>query len=84
VWDESLCPGPPDFADVFVEREATEGLEQMRQVVGFQDLGEVRLQMFAIVVVVELETLPPLFVALDIRQAQATVPLQTLMKGWSY
>ncbi len=56
----------------------------MRQVVGFQDLGEVRLQMFAIVVVVELETLPPLFVALDIRQAQATVPLQTLMKGWSY
>ena len=56
----------------------------MRQVVGCQDLREVRLQIVASVVMVELEPLPSLFVVLDIRQAQATVPLQTLMKGWSY
>ena len=84
MWDEWLCPGHPDFADVFVELEATKGLEQMRRVVGCQDLREVRLRMFTSVVMVELEPLPSLFVALDIRQAQETVPLQTLMKGWSY
>lgn len=55
----------------------------MRRVVGCQDLREVRLQIVASVVMVELEALPPLFVALDIRQAQATVPLQTLMRSWS-
>jgi hypothetical protein len=82
VWGEWLCPGSPDFADVFVELEATKGLEQMRQVVGCQDLREVRLRMFTSVVMVELEPLPSLFVALDIRQARATVPLQTLMQGW--
>jgi hypothetical protein len=55
----------------------------MRRVVGCQDLREVRLQIVASVVMVELEALPPLFVALDIRQVQTTAPLQTLMRGWS-
>ena len=79
--DEPLCPGSPDFAAVFTGRDATKGLEQWREAVGCQDVRNVRLQTFAIVVMVELEPLPSLFVALGIRQARETMPLQALMQG---
>ena len=51
----------------------------MRQVVGCQDLREVRLQIVASVVMVELEPLPSLFVALGIPQARETMPLHARM-----
>ena len=50
--DEPLCPGSPDFAAVFTGRDATKGLEQWREAVGCQDARKVRLETFAIVIMV--------------------------------
>jgi len=53
--DESLCPGSPDYAAVFTGRDATKSLEQWREAVGCQDARKVRLETFAIVIIVELD-----------------------------
>ena len=51
VQDESIRLGGPDLADVFVGREATEGLESAGEVVGGQEVGKVCSQLVVAVVV---------------------------------
>jgi hypothetical protein len=45
VEDESIWLRCPDFADVFVRREAAERLEPLGEVVGCQEVREMRLQL---------------------------------------
>jgi hypothetical protein len=51
IEDESIRLGCPDFADVLVWREATEGLEPSRKVVGGEEVCEVRPQLLVRLVV---------------------------------
>ena len=51
VKNESFRLGCPDFADVFVGREAVQGLQSACEVVGREEVGEVCLQLVVAVVV---------------------------------
>ena len=53
IYGESIWLGSPSLADVFIRREATEGLEAVDEVVGCHDVGEVCAQL---VVVFVMET----------------------------
>lgn len=50
IDDESIWLRSPDFDDVFVRREAAECLESASEVVGGDEVGEVRAQLVMIVV----------------------------------
>jgi hypothetical protein len=45
VEDESIWLRCPDFADVFVWGETSEGLESAREVIGRHEVGEMRSQL---------------------------------------
>jgi len=56
VQDESVWLGGPDLADVFVWREAVEGLESAREVVGCYEVAEVDAKLIVSLVVETLHS----------------------------
>jgi hypothetical protein len=54
VESKSIRGLRPQFAEIFVVREPFEGLESSCEVIGFDEVGQVRIELFAGVVEVAL------------------------------
>jgi len=56
---ESFWLGSPAFADVFVRREALQGLQAPTVVVGVDEVGEVCFELIVSIVMIALDRLLP-------------------------